>query len=316
MPAPRITLDQWRALLAVVDQGSYAKAAAALHKSQSSVTYGVQQLETQLGVKAFEIKGRKAILTPTGELLYRRARYLLDEASGLEQSARRLSAGWEAEIRLAVETIFPTWLLLDCLDRLGNESPHTVIELVESVLGHRTDTLATGEADLAIFGSVPPGFVGEPLMHLRFVLTAHRDHPLHRFGRKLTMRDLRAYRHLVVRESSPDRATPTTLQATQRWTVSQLTTSLAAVRAGYGYAWLPEEMIRDELESGTLKPLPLREGGERFADLYLIFADPENAGPATLRLAQIIRDGVASECKRSAVAGDSRARQRAKPSAA
>ena len=37
---------------------------------------------------------------------------------------------------------------------------------------------------------------------------------------------------------------------------------------------LPEERIRDELKSGALKPLPMREGGERFVELYLIFADP------------------------------------------
>src|SRR5258708_38785616 len=66
MPEPRITLDQWRALVAVVDKGGYAKAAAALHKSQSSVTYGVQQLESQLGVKAFKVAGRKAELSPGG----------------------------------------------------------------------------------------------------------------------------------------------------------------------------------------------------------------------------------------------------------
>ncbi len=312
MPAPRITLEQWRALLAVVDAGSYAKAAEALHKSQSSITYALQQLESQLGVKAFEIKGRKANLTPTGELLYRRAQYLLDEASQLERSAQRLSAGWEAEIRLIVETVFPTWLLLECLDRLGKESPHTVIEVIESVLGHRTDALAAGEADLAIFGSVPPGFIGEPLMHLRFVLAANPDHPLHRLGRKLTMRDLRAHRHLVVRESSPERATQTSVQSTQRWVVSQLSSSIEAARSGYGFAWLPEEMIREELKSGTLRALNLGEGGERFADLYLIFADREHAGPATLRLAEIIREGVANECARSAVAGDTRARSRAK----
>ena len=182
MSAPRITLDQWRALLAVVDEGSYAKAAQALNKSQSSVTYSVQQLESQLDVKAFKIEGRKATLTPTGELLYRRARYLLDEAYGLEQSAKRLSAGWEAEIRLAVEIIFPTWLLLGCLDRLTQDSPHTRIEVVETVLGYRTDALAQGLVDLAIFGAVPSGFLGEPLMRLRFVLAAHPEHPLHRLG--------------------------------------------------------------------------------------------------------------------------------------
>src|SRR5699024_1736525 len=123
--APRITLDQWRALVAVVDAGGYAKAAEALHKSQSSMTYTMQKLEELLAVKAFEIHGRKAVLTPTGELLCRRARLLLDEAGGLERAARKVSAGWEAEITLAVEVLFPTWLVLECLDAFGTESPQT-----------------------------------------------------------------------------------------------------------------------------------------------------------------------------------------------
>jgi hypothetical protein len=72
--ALHITLEQWLTLMAVVNTGGYAQAAEALHKSQSSVTYAVQKLESVLGVKAFEIQGRKAILTPTGQLLYRRAR--------------------------------------------------------------------------------------------------------------------------------------------------------------------------------------------------------------------------------------------------
>jgi DNA-binding transcriptional LysR family regulator len=67
-----------------------------------------------------------------------------------------------------------------------------------------------------------------------------------------------------------------------------------AARAGYGFAWLPEEKIRDELKSGALKALPLREGGERFAELYLVFAGREHAGPGTLRLAEIIHEGVAT----------------------
>lgn len=298
MSDPRITLDQWRALAAVVERGSYARAAEALHKSQSTVTYAVQQIESLLAVKTFEIRGRKAVLTPTGELLYRRARYLLDEAAAIEQSARRLSAGWEAEIRLAVEVLFPTWLLLACLARFGEESAHTRIEVVEAVIGDRTDALTDGRADLAIFPRVPPGYAGEPLMRLRFVLAAHPGHPLHHLGRPATMRDLRAHRHLVVRESGAARDTALSMEVTQRWTFSQLATSIEAARAGYGFAWLPEERIRAELEGGTLAPVALRDGSERFADLYLIHADAEHVGPGTLRLAQMLREGVASECSR------------------
>lgn len=293
---PRITLDQWQALMAVVDAGGYARAAQTLHKSQSSVTYAVQKLESLLGVRAFEISGRKAVLTPTGRLLYRRAKALLDEASGIELAARRLSAGWEAEIRVAMDVVFPAWLMLQCLDRFGQESPHTYIELIESVLGGATETLHQGQADLGIFGLIPSGFLGEPLMRARFILAAHPDHPLHRLGRRLAIQDLRPHRHLIVRESGSKRATRPSMEAAQRWTVSHVATSVEAVRAGYGFAWLPEEKIRGELAAGTLKPLPLREGGERFVQLYLVFADRDAAGPGTLRLAEIIRETVAAEC--------------------
>ena len=88
--APTISLDQWRALIAVVDAGGYAQAAEVLHKSQSAVTYAVQKIESQLELKAFEIQGRKAILTPTGQMLYRRALALVGEARDLEQAAHML----------------------------------------------------------------------------------------------------------------------------------------------------------------------------------------------------------------------------------
>src|SRR2546430_17654891 len=97
MPDTRIAHDQGARLREVGEKGGYAKAAGDLHKKQTSVTYGVQQLESQLGVKAFKIAGRRAELTPTGELLYRRARYLLDEATALEEPEKRVSAGEEAE---------------------------------------------------------------------------------------------------------------------------------------------------------------------------------------------------------------------------
>jgi DNA-binding transcriptional LysR family regulator len=49
--ALHITLEQWLTLVAVVDTASYAQAAEALHKSQSSVTYAVQKLESVLGIR-------------------------------------------------------------------------------------------------------------------------------------------------------------------------------------------------------------------------------------------------------------------------
>jgi DNA-binding transcriptional LysR family regulator len=299
--AARISLEQWRALIAVVEAGGFAQAAKKLNKSQSSITYAVQKLQSLLGVRAFAIEGRKAVLTATGRLLYRRACGLMEEAVALERSARTLSAGWEAEIRLAVEIVFPTWLLLRCLDRFGAQSPHTRIEIIESVMGGTPETLLQGQADIAISPTVPVGFLGDPLMRLHFIAAAHPDHPLHKIKRPITGRDLRAQRHLVVRETGSRRSTRApSVESTQRWTVSHLATSIEAARAGFGFAWYPEDAIRDELAAGTLRPLRLREGAERFAELYLVIAERDDPGPGTLRLAQIIRDAVRSECPKEA----------------
>lgn len=291
-----ITLEQWRSLIAVVDAGGYAQAAETLFKSQSAVTYAVQKIESLLGVKVFEIQGRKAILTPTGQMLYRRALALVDEANDLEKAAHTLSAGWEAVIHIAAEILFPSRLLLACLERFGQQSPRTRVELIESVIGGTSDALLKGEADLAISPQLPPGFLGDLLMRIRVIAVAHADHPLHRLGRELTYRDLRAHRHLVVRDSGAKRdRRAVSVEVDQRWTVSQIATSIEAVSLGYGFAWLPEEHIREELRAGTLRPLPLREGGTREVPLYLILANPDFAGPGVRHLAEIIREAVRRE---------------------
>jgi DNA-binding transcriptional LysR family regulator len=300
---PRISLEQWRALLAVVDAGGYAQAAETLHKSQSAVTYAVQKMETLLGVKVFEVVGRKAHLTPTGEVLYRRAKALLEEAGALEGAASGLAAGWEPELRLAVEIIFPTWLLLQCFARFAQERPQTRIELYETVLSGTEEALMERRVDLAVCSKVPAGFAGDLLMRIRFIAAAHPDHALHRLGRELTLRDLRKHRHLVIRDSGSQRRSGTRLGAEQSWTVSHKATSIHAAGMGLGFAWFPEETVRDELEQGLLKALPLREGGENWADLYLVFADRDYAGPGALRLAEIIREHVLGEC--SKVGGES-----------
>jgi DNA-binding transcriptional LysR family regulator len=297
MDHPRISLEQWRALLKVVDSGGYAQAATVLHKSQSSVTYAVQKIEGLLGVRAFEVVGRKAHLTAAGEVLYRRAKALLEEAGALEGAAGSLAAGWEPELRLAVEIIFPTWVLLQCLQQFGAERPQTRIELYESVLSGTDEALLQRKVDLAICSQIPAGFIGDSLMRLRFVAMANPQHPLHQLGRELTLQDLRRYRHLIIRDTGSQRRSGSWLGAEQSWTVSQKATSIHAACMGLGFAWFPEDTVRGELERGELKPLPLREGGERWGEIYLVFADRDYAGPGALRLAKIIREQVADGCR-------------------
>ena len=285
----RISLEQWRSFTAVVDAGGYAQAAEALNKGQSTITYAVKKLEETLNVSAFEIKGRRAVLTSTGELLYQRALHLLEEAARLEQAAKSVSAGWEPVIGLSVEVLYPTWLLLQGLAEFGEESSHTHIELYESVMGGTQENLLQGRAAMALTPNVPVGFQGEPIMSLKFLPVAHPEHALHQLNRKLSSKDLRRHRHLIVRESGSQRSSALGIQSEQRWTVSNMPTSIGAACRGYGYAWFPVHKIQRELAEGELKPLPLAGGGERILTMYLVLADPEGAGPGVKRLAEILR---------------------------
>src|SRR5262245_34847632 len=298
MAQPKISLDQWAALVSVVDSGGYARAGEALHKSQSTLTYAIQRLEELLGVKVFEIRGRKAALTAAGEVLYRRGKTLLDEAGRLEHAAGELARGWEAEIRLAVEILFPTWLLVQCLGAFSAEHPNTRIELYETVLGGTDEALAARRVDFAITSHLVQGFLGDELMQIRAVLVAAPSHALHQLGRPATLEDLRQHRHILIRDSGMQRTRSAGFLNEQRWTVSHKATSLHAVLLGFGYAWFPEDAIQGELQRGALVRVPLREGAERRGSLYLIFADRDAAGPGALRLAEIIRTMVKEECTR------------------
>jgi len=293
MTTPRITLDQWAALVAVVEAGGYAAASERLHRTQSTVTYTIKKLEEQLGLKAFELRGRRAVLTAAGQVLYRRGKALLEDAARIERVAGSLARGWEPELKLAVDIVFPTWLLLRAMARFGDERPDVRIELIESVLGGTEDALVEGRVDFIIGNQVPPGFVGDALMQVRFACAASPKHPLHLLGRPLTLDDLREHRHLVVRDSGARRARTGGWINERRWTVSNKATSIRAACMGLGFAWYAEESIRQELESRSLVRLPLVEGAERYVTLYLVHADREAAGPGARRLVEIIGQEVA-----------------------
>jgi DNA-binding transcriptional LysR family regulator len=296
---PRTTLEQWAVLAAIVDEGGFAAAAEALGKSQSAVSYAVRELKAELPVALVEQRGRRAVLTEAGATLLRRARAVLDDVKSLEALAASLAAGWETEIHIAVDIIFPPALLYEALGAFGPVCRGTRIELVESVLSGTTEALLRREVELAIVSTVPPGFLGTRLMPIEFIAVAHPDHPLHAQNRPLGLADLKGYRQIVVRDSGTKRRIDAGwLGAEERWTVSHLKTSIEMLKNGLGFAWIPREHIWSELETGTLKPLPLTEGGTRGTELHLVHTDRDSAGPATRELARILADTCARACVR------------------
>jgi len=278
---PRTSLEQWAVLAAVVDRGGFAQAATALHRSQSAVSYMVARLQEALDLPLLAIEGRKAVLTPHGETLLKRARALIDEAATLETLAQALKQGWEPQLTLVVDAAFPRDRLLKILSELQSSCPTTQLQLSDAILSGAEEAITEKSADVVVTTRVPPGYLGDWLMDVPFVAVAHRDHPLIRVERGLSPDDLVRHTQVVIRDSGAQEPRDDGwLGASLRWTVGSMESSLAAVRAGLAYAWLPEHLVADALASGELKLLPLAAGATRKVPLYLVLVRPEVAGPA------------------------------------
>ncbi|MCF6439988.1 LysR family transcriptional regulator [Pseudoalteromonas luteoviolacea] len=277
----KVTLEQWRMFKAVVEHGGFNQASAQIHKSQSSIHNAVNKIETSLGVKLFRVEGRKTLLTPAGELMLRRVDYLLEEASKVETIAETLAEGIETKLRIAIDAIFPSHLLYKVLDKVSQEFPFLRIELVESVLNGANEQLQGGLVDIAVSAFTLEGLFSEELCQIEFIAVASPEHTLNQTEKALTLEDLKSHRQIVVRDSAVSKSHDSGwLQASQRWTVSHMRTSIDMIKNGFGFAWLPVPLIAKELQSGELVPLNLQSGQTRKVQLHLTFVDGDSLGPA------------------------------------
>lgn len=277
----RITLEQWRMFKAVVEFGGFNQASAGVHKSQSSIHTAVNKIEQALGLKLFSIEGRRTVLTEAGELMLRRAEYLLQEAAKLEAVGFNLAQGVETHLRIAVDEIFPQDLLYRALDCVSKQFPFLNVELMESVLTGAIELLQNGEVDIAISTVTAERPFNEALCQIEFLAVACPEHDLHQAKQALSIEDLKLHRQIVVRDSAlSQRQDDGWLGADQRWTVSHMKTSIDMICKGLGFAWLPVPLIQAELDNGTLQPLNLVVGATRQTQLYLLFNDGDCLGPA------------------------------------
>jgi DNA-binding transcriptional LysR family regulator len=278
---PRTTVEQWSVLAAVVDQGGFVQAAASLHRSQSAVSYTLARLQEALQVPLLTIEGRKAVLTPHGAALLKRARPLVREMQALEQLAQSLKQGWEPQLRLAVDAAFPRDRLLAILAELQGLCPQTDVQFADEVLSGAEEAILEARADVVVTTRVPASVLSEPLFTVIFMAVAHKDHALLKLERALTQSDLASHLQVVVRDSGIRHPRDEGwLNAHRRCTVSSMDASLATVLSGLAFAWLPEHLVQPALEDGRLRLLPVEFGATRSVPLHLVLVHPEMAGPA------------------------------------
>jgi DNA-binding transcriptional LysR family regulator len=288
---PKSTLEQWRILQAVVDAGGYAQAAELLNKSQSSLNHAVAKLQNQLGVELLQVIGRKAFLTEAGEVMLRRSRLLTQQIEDLELLAASIDIGWEPEIRIAVELIYPKSFLYQALAQFYPQSRGSRIQIIDTVITGTTEIILDAKADLVIAATavIPKGFLGEPvyIAHLIPVIGAH--HPLAQEPH-LALEQLSQYLQIVIRDtaSKPLDGPGGWLKAEQRWTVSNFYEAIEILKSGIGFSWLPQHLVDPLLDSGVLYRLPLQQSSERLVPMSLLTPKEEKLGPGSRQLRQLI----------------------------
>lgn len=262
----KTTLEQWALLEKVVELGSFAKAAEETHRSQSSVSYNLSLLQERLGVALLVPEGRRAVLTPAGELLLGQVKPLLKAFAWVESRAATLREGTRTRLDLVVDSIFPRQRLFAILRQFQQRYPQTQVRLTEVLENANDADNVQAEADVMVLTRRQDiTGRGEWLMNIDFVAVAHRDHPVFQQPGPLSDEQLRPWPLIRIADSDSSRQ-----ETHDAWTFSTIDAAIDAVLYQVGYGWLPEERIQGELAQGILKPLPLNHGVRRATPLHLI----------------------------------------------
>ncbi|MFZ5747945.1 MAG: LysR family transcriptional regulator [Pseudomonadota bacterium] len=297
------TFDQLRLFLAVVETGSFAAAGRKLNRAVSVVSYGIANLEAQLGVMLFEREGtRRPQLTEAGQAVLAEARSVARGIDALRAKVKGLLDGLEAEVSLAVDVMLPAERLGRVLRAFRTEFPTVALRLHVEALGAVSALVIDGAAGLGISGPLASELetierVSAGMVPL--VPVAAPDHPLARMD-PLPPGAARDHIQLVLTDRSPISAgRDFAVMSPRTWRLADLGAKHALLREGIGWGNMPLPMIEGDLVAGTLVRLamPDNPGGRyRFHGIWRRDAPP---GPAASWLLRMFTDSAAQHAPAS-----------------
>lgn len=254
----KLSLDALQILDAIDRRGSFAAAGKALHKVPSTISYTVSKLEEDLGVQLFDRVGPRAHLTPAGEALLEEGRHLLRAARELEMRVRRVASGWEAELTVAVDSMFVPALLAEDVRAFNAVAEQTRMRLISESLSGTWEALLDRRADLLVgaAGEGPSGggYVVEPMGVVRFVFAVAPSHPLAAAPEPLGREQLATHCAIAVADSAR-RLLPRTvglLMGQETVTVPDMVSKFRLQCAGLGFGFLPEPYVQRAVAQGRL----------------------------------------------------------------
>ena len=200
----RLDLDLLRSFLAVVRLGSFTKAAAEVHLTQSAVSRQMRDLERLLDATLFERFGRGVHLTAAGEALVGRAERILLEARDVLQTMEEIKAGVAGELRIGATITAANYVLPDLLAAYRRRHPRVRLVMTPGPSPKLVSQVHRNEVDVAVIGHVPADreLTAWHLIDDEIVLFATPSHPLAK--RRKAAANALAGEEVILRDPSSD----------------------------------------------------------------------------------------------------------------
>jgi len=258
-----VSLDQLRAFIAAVDEGSFSAASRKLLRSQSVVSETISNLEEQIGVRLFDRSGRYPKLTPAGLAILGDARSIISGVDLLKARAKGMSVGLEPELSVVIDVFSPIDAITQVAKAFRRQYPGVPLRIYVEALGAAIQPILDGRCSVGIIGSlpvIPDTLTNERLPGIAFFMVAAHDHPLASYRGKIPKEVLAKHTQIVLTdksELSAGREFGVISPAT--WRLADLFAKHHFLLNGLGWGGMPLHAVRKDLENGRLSVLPIED---------------------------------------------------------
>ncbi len=169
-----VDLRQLRYFLAIVEEGSFTRAAQRVNVAQPALSLHVRNMEEALGTPLLLRAPQGVTATEAGELLARRARTLLMDLERTEEDLRSLGREPTGTVRLGLPGTISGILSVPLIARCRARYPKIKIVIAEAMSGFVREWLLDGGVDLAVLYAElrEAGVRSEPLLDEELVMLA------------------------------------------------------------------------------------------------------------------------------------------------
>ncbi|GMM93984.1 hydrogen peroxide-inducible genes activator [Qipengyuania sp. MTN3-11] len=244
------TIKQLQYLVALHEHGHFGRAAEASFVSQSTLSAGIRELESLLGVTLVERSRRVVRFTALGNQVVDKAHRLLREAEELSDIVKAAGKPLAGQLRMSVIPTIAPFMLPRMLPRLKRERPDLSLLIREETSHDAVESLHHGRVDCVLLalpfatGEVEQAHIADDPIHVAFPKNDPRDPPesvppsMIEDGRLLLLEDGHCLRdHALAACNRPELKGSATMIGTSLHTLVQM------VDNGLGLTMLPQMAI-------------------------------------------------------------------------